>query len=441
MFKLLHTGDLHFSNHIDKLQEVVRTSDFILRSAESDRPDCIVLAGDVLDEYDGRIRIDSDCARAAISFVERAANIAPVVIIRGTRSHDRESPYLFKHLRSRFPVHVASDVEMVALELDPFGIGSFTTAIDANADYAAVFTLVPSLDKAALLGRISVESIKDGNWQFKEAIHDMFAGFGLINQQFSCPTVLVTHGMLTGACFSSGQTAIGEDLEFGLNDLHAAGCDYVALGHVHKHQQWGNVVYSGSPGRLNFGETEDKGFCMVDFAGKVPSMRFIQTPARKFWFGELAWEDGFEASVVTDHVQAHLGEVEGADVRFRYSVPEEYRQQVDRDLIERMFLEAGAARVKIEAQVLPRQRVRAAGISRAETLPEKVVKWADCVGETVPDRVLALASVIEGQDADELLAMAQAAVCGVQPVEVDPAVAVADTYHEEQADLFAGGVL
>lgn len=435
MFKLLHTADLHFSNKPDKLQEVVRVTEDLLNVATVERPDCIVIAGDLLDQYDGKIGADSDCFRAAKRFIHHAADIAPVLIIRGTKSHDKDISGLFDDIRSRFPVHVASDVEMVALEPDPLGIGSFTTAIDAYADYAAVFTLVPSLDKAALLGRIGGESIKDGNLQFKEAIHDMFAGFGLINSQLQCPTVLVTHGMLTGACFSSGQTAIGEDLEFGLNDLHAAGCDYVALGHVHKHQQWGNVVYSGSPGRLNFGETEDKGFCMVDFAGKVPSLRFIQTPARRFVFGEVMEWSG--ADNVYNEAICMARDCQGAHVRLRYVIPEEERHTVDRAKLEALF--TGASLVKIEAQVLPKQRVRAAGISRAETLPEKVVKWADCVGETVPDRVLALASVIEGQDADELLAMAQAAVSGVQPVVVD--VLAADAYHDEQADLFAGGVL
>ena len=67
--KILHTADFHFSNNVDKLQEVVRVTDHLLSVAYQERPDCIVLAGDTLDEFDGRIRLDSDCARAAISFV------------------------------------------------------------------------------------------------------------------------------------------------------------------------------------------------------------------------------------------------------------------------------------------------------------------------------------------------------------------------------------
>lgn len=440
MFRILHTADLHFSNNTDKLQEVIRTSDYLLQVASHARPDCIVIGGDTVDEYDSRIRMDSECARAAISFVERAADIAPVVIIRGTKSHDRESPYLFRHLRSRFQVHVASDVEMVAL-LDT---GNFAPIdLVSNGNCQCVFTLVPSLDKAALLGRLPFDSVKAGNVQFRELVHDMFAGFGLINEGLSCPTVLVTHGMLTGACFSSGQCAVGEDLEFGLNDLQAARCDAVMLGHVHKHQSWGNVAYSGSPGRMNFGEQEEKGCLLWTFDNGSTSFQFVPTPARRFWFGELAWEDGFAADTVIEHVRSKLDEVSGSDVRFRYSVPEEYRQQVDRAEIERLFVDAGAARVKIEAQVLPRQRVRAAGISSVDSLPEKVQRWAETIGEEVPANVLALASVIEGQDVEELLAMAEAAVADSIGLSGQDRESYCDTQDresyvpDEQCDLFA----
>jgi len=428
--KILHTADFHFSNNVDKLQEVVRVTDHLLAVAYQERPDCIVIAGDTVDEYDSRIRLDSDCARAAISFIERAADISPVVVIRGTRSHDREAPYLFGHLRGRFPVHVSSDVEIVAL-LDTGDFAPIDMVSGGNCK--AVFTLVPSLDKAALLGRLPAESIKSGNYQFRELVHDLFAGFGLFNEQFNVPTVLVSHGMVTGAQFSSGQMAIGEDLEFGVNDLQASRCDAIMLGHVHKHQAWGNVVYSGSPGRLNFGEQEEKGFVVWEFDGKRPSYRFVNTPARRFVFGETAWEgsgDQFSADL-----DAAVADCSGADVRFRYTVSDEDRQCVDRAAIEQRFLDAGANRVKIEAQVLPRQRQRAAGISNIDSLPAKVRKWGETVGEDIPADVMAVAGLIEGLEVEELLTLGTEG----QAQEQCPDTPDRDSHiPDEQGDLFAG---
>jgi exonuclease SbcD len=232
--------------------------------------------------------------------------------------------------------------------------------------------------------------------------------------------------MLTGAVFSTGQCAVGEDLEFGLNDLQAAKCDAVMLGHVHKQQSWGNVAYSGSPGRLNFGEQEEKGFLLWTFDGGSASHQFIPSPARRFVFGDLPEWSGAEN--VYNEAICMARDCKGAFVRLRYVVPEEERQSVDRGHLEALF--EGAASVKIEVQVIPKVRSRAAGISRVDSLPEKVRRWGSTVDIEIPDNVLALAASIEGKDADELLEAAMAAVSGAAPVVHVPA----DAY---QADLFA----
>lgn len=427
MFKCLHTGDLHFSNTPDKLAEVVRTTDFLLQQAAIERPNVIIVSGDSIDEYDSRIRIDSDCARAAISFIERCGNLAPTVVIRGTKSHDRDAVYLFQHLRSLYPIHVACDVQRVALVPgDVTGIPRFTDLVgDKNyGDIEAVFTLVPSLDKTYIMADDS-SGIRSGNQIFKEAVHDLFAGYGIINDQFTAvgiPTFLVTHGMMSGAVFSSGQVAVGEDLEFGLNDLHAACCSYVALGHVHKYQEFpGNVFYCGSPGRLNFGETEDKGFIVAEFLGKhLESTRFVTTPARRFCFGEVTEYVGAED--VYAQAQALAIDCRGADVRFRLSIPQENRADIDRDRLEQLFLVACANKVKIEISVIPKQRARAEGISHIDSLAEKVLRWGATVGEAIPDNVPALASIIEGVSAEELLMQAQVAAA---PAPVVPVPTVA----------------
>ena len=417
--KVLHSADLHFSISIDKLPEVVRTTDALLVQARAEQPDVIVLAGDTVDEYDGRIRLDSDCARAAISFVQEAANIAPVVIIRGTKSHDRESPYFFQHLRARNPIHVATSIEQVALVRNDMDAHAYfyewrplTDPRMVHSDrVVAVFSLVPSLDKSQLLAHMDA-SIAGGNIVFRELVHDLFAGFGLVNDACQCPTFLVTHGMLTGAVFSSGQTAVGEDLEFGLSDLHAAKASAVLLGHVHKHQVFpGNVAYPGSPGRLNFGEQEDKGFLVWDCEGQaVLDMRFLPLPARRFCFGAVEWDGS--AETILAEARRVAADCSGADVRFRYSIPEEERLSIDRFALESLFLGAGANRAKIEMNVIPKQRTRAEGISKLETLPDKVLSWGTVVGEEIPADVLLLAGRIEGLSAEELLAEARALAMG-----------------------------
>ena len=62
--------------------------------------------------------------------------------------------------------------------------------------------------------------------------------------------------------------------------------DYVALGHIHKHQVMGNmppVVYCGSIDRVDFNEEEDKkGFVMVELSRGDADYEFVELPTRPF---------------------------------------------------------------------------------------------------------------------------------------------------------------
>ena len=415
-FKVIHMADLHYSTNADQLEETDRCSHFVLDYAKENPPDVIIFAGDTADEYVGKIRIDSETARRMIALVQRAASIAPLLIITGTPSHDRETPYLFRHLQGKFPIHVSSDIETVALTQCSPGVFRFDKyqGVTIKED-VAVFTCIPSIDKRHLMANFG-GSIREGNFETRELIHDLFAGLGLINDTVpdGTPCIAVTHGMATGSRFSTGQTAVGEDLEFGLNDLVGLHADYVAMGHVHMQQCFdlGNGVkacYSGSVGRMNFGEKEAKGFLVVEFdaSGSVREIKNIPTPARKFCFVEAKWTADVEG---VEHVEtalvAAIPDAAGADVRFRFDLPEELRHLVDRAGIERAFLDAGALRVKCEIQILPRLRQRAAGISQLASLPAKVLKWAQATDTVVPDSVLELAGVIEGLSLEDLLARA-----------------------------------
>lgn len=401
--KILHSGDWHFQNDPTALEEVVRVTDYLAMVAKKEQPDVIVLAGDTVDEIHSRIRLDSEAARAVIKAVTAMGDIAPVVIVRGTLSHDRNSPYIFESLRTRFPVVVASEPMQVMLTSWEGNAGhkeygfSLLGQPQYIGKFEAVFTLLPSLDKSWMAANFG-GGIREGNASWRESLHDLLAGFGLINEGFDCPRILVTHGMLTGAQFSSGQEAIGEDMEFGVDTLRAAKADFVALGHVHRMQTFGSdIAYCGSPGRMNFGEPEEKGALLVEVErGTAPVMRFIPTPARRFVFAEAAFEDvpAELARVVADCRDAH--------VRFRYSIPEEQRHAVSREALEAAILESGAAKVKIECQIIPIVRSRAAGISAVPSLVAKLQKWGEVTATVIPPRVLEIAGAIEGLTVEEL---------------------------------------
>jgi len=81
---------------------------------------------------------------------------------------------------------------------------------------------------------------------------------------------------------------IGRDAVILKSALADPAWDYVALGHVHKHQSLNNggyppVVYSGSLERIDFGEEgQPKGFCWVELARGETTWEFVEVDARPF---------------------------------------------------------------------------------------------------------------------------------------------------------------
>jgi len=103
------------------------------------------------------------------------------------------------------------------------------------------------------------------------------------------PSILVAHSTIKSAVSGSEAGMLhGHNVHARAADFDNMYWDYVALGHIHKHQDVnpaGNVpvVYSGSVGRVNFGEQlEPKGFCHVHITDDSVRYEFIPLNARVF---------------------------------------------------------------------------------------------------------------------------------------------------------------
>ncbi len=98
------------------------------------------------------------------------------------------------------------------------------------------------------------------------------------------PTILMGHFWASGAKLSSrDQGAIDRhEAQVAISSLNIPAFDYVALGHIHKHQDLNknsqpHIVYCGSPDRIDFGEKgEPKGFCLVDLKKGETEFRFVE---------------------------------------------------------------------------------------------------------------------------------------------------------------------
>lgn len=101
------------------------------------------------------------------------------------------------------------------------------------------------------------------------------------------PAVLAFHGSVDGAEMGAERAiTLGQDLVMSRSVLAQPGIDYVAMGHIHKHQVLGAVpplVYPGSIERVDFGERDEpKGCVIVELERGVARWTFQQLAARPF---------------------------------------------------------------------------------------------------------------------------------------------------------------
>jgi exonuclease SbcD len=105
----------------------------------------------------------------------------------------------------------------------------------------------------------------------------------------SLPAVLAGHFSVSEAKYGSERTVmLGRDVVILKSILSDAAWDYVALGHIHRHQELNRgqqppIVYCGSLERIDFGEErEAKGFVVAEVSRGHAEWEFHPVAARRF---------------------------------------------------------------------------------------------------------------------------------------------------------------
>ena len=157
------------------------------------------------------------------------------------------------------------------------------------------------------------------------------------------PAILTGHVTVNGATVGTERSMmLGQDHVLLAGDIGRPQVDYVALGHIHKHQILRNenpfMAYSGSLQRVDFSEEgDDKGFCVVDLDPAAPQGKrltdfdFHRLDARRFVTVDVTVPvgDPDPTSAVVRGIARK--DVVGAVVRVRVTLPSEVEPQL-RDL-------------------------------------------------------------------------------------------------------------
>ncbi len=199
---------------------------------------------------------------------------------------------------------------------------------------------LPWLRRSLLLTKEDYKNLSFG--QLNEKMQQVLTGIIKANSEKldpSLPSVLAAHVWVTGACIGSeGTMIIGQEHVLLLSNVALPAFDYVALGHIHRHQVLSPrppAVYAGSLERLDFGdEKDDKGFYLVEIEAdketgqRQVSYRFHPISGRRFITIDVDLEpDDLEP---TTTILKAIGEQEIADaiVRLHISLPQELEGQV-----------------------------------------------------------------------------------------------------------------
>jgi len=371
-------ADSHFDESAGgRLDECVRVHQWIAEDLARRRVDLVLHAGDVFE------RTSTPRERREVAnWIRAVTAVAPMVIVRG--NHDRPGDLsLFARLQTRHPLVVEerAGVHHVA----GCNIGALAWPTKASIVQLA-------------------ESGQHGEQLAGDALRAVLRGLGAeMELGEGAPKVLLAHAMVRGSRVSTGQPLLGCDLEIGVEDLRLASASFYALGHIHCGQNWpgldGDVVYPGSPRRTAFGETEEKGYVLVEFDGpRCVGWERIETPCAPMILlsGEWLPDHGLQLTGM-EHARA----IRGAEIRIRYAVDPEHRAAAaaDADLERARFLGAGAAAVKLDPIVNPTTRARAPEVAAALTLDAKLRAYWKATSaepeEARAGRLLGMAAAVE----------------------------------------------
>ena len=383
MIKILHLSDIHMGSGFShgrinpetglntRLEDFMKTLSLCIDKAIAEPVDLVLFGGDAFPDATPPPYVQEAFATQFRRLVD--AQI-PTVLLVG--NHDQHSQ----------GQGGASLCIYRTLGVPGFVVGDriATHRIPTRHGMVQILTL-PWLTRSALLTKPETEnlSLTEINKLLIDRLEPVLEG-EIRRLDPEAPTVVLAHLMADNANLGAERfLAVGKGFTIPLSLLIRPCFDYVALGHVHRHQNLNKsndppVIYPGSIERVDFSEEkEDKGYILLELEKGKAEWQFCPLPVRTFRTIDVDVSS-------SDDPQALLlkaiskKDIKDAVVRLIYKLRSEQLDEIDTASIHQALSEAHTYSIQAElVSQLARPRLPELGSSASIDPMEALKTYLD----------------------------------------------------------------
>ncbi|MGB0560482.1 MAG: exonuclease subunit SbcD [Spirulinaceae cyanobacterium] len=369
MLKILHLSDIHLGSGFNhgqinpetgfntRLEDFLRSLEQCIDRALAEPVDLVLFGGDAFPDATPAPYVQK---AFAAQFRRLADAQIPTVLLVG--NHDQHSQGSGGDSLSIYRT----------LAVPGFIVGDriATHRIETQNGALQVVTL-PWLTRSTLLTRTKTEglSLAEVNDLLTETLTPVLEA-EIRQLDPDVPAILLAHLMADRAELGAERfLAVGKGFTLPVSLLIRPELDYVALGHVHRHQNLNPdnnppVIYPGSIERVDFSEEkEDKGYIFLELAKGQADWQFCPLPTRPFCTIKVDVSEA--ADPQTKLLQAIAKQsIQDAVVRLLYKLRSEQLEAIDNGALHNALAEAHSYAIHPElVSQLARPRVPELGVA------------------------------------------------------------------------------
>ncbi|MDD5126567.1 MAG: exonuclease SbcCD subunit D [Dehalococcoidales bacterium] len=362
--KILHFADLHLGVETygrtdpgtglsTRILDCLAALDYLVDYAIAEHVDLVLFCGDAYKTREPNQTHQREFAKRINKL--SAANI-PTLLLTG--NHDLHNAVGRATSTEIFDTLAVKNIH-VANKPDIYQIPTASGTVQIAA--------LPWLRRSVLIGKEETKNLtlEQLNRRAEEILTGIVASHAA-KLDPSLPAVLAAHVWVTGGQAGTEKNmTIGQEHTLLLSNVALSAFDYVALGHLHRHQilkEKPPVVYAGSLYRLDFGDEKDeKGFYIVEIdpAQRQTRAEFHPVPDRRFLTINvaIAADEADPTAAVLRAVAEKGNNVKDSILRLNITLPASLEGQLRDNEIRSALKDAHYAAVAREVQREVRARL------------------------------------------------------------------------------------